>query len=130
MLINVDVPDLERAIAFYTSALGLSLGRRLDEDTAELKGAACDIYLLKNPPGSPVSSKTDIGRDYRRHWTPVHIDFVVPDLKAATQRALAAGAVRESERVEWMQSSCITFSDPFGHGFCLIEFADDTYRLP
>ncbi len=27
----------------------------------------------------------------------------------------------------WMGSKCITFSDPFGHGFCLIEFAGDTY---
>jgi hypothetical protein len=26
-----------------------------------------------------------------------------------------------------MGSKCITFSDPFGHGFCLIEFAGDTY---
>ena len=40
----------------------------------------------------------------------------------------AAGGIRESECVEWNGSKCITFSDPFGHGFCLIEFADETYR--
>jgi catechol 2,3-dioxygenase-like lactoylglutathione lyase family enzyme len=130
MLINVDVPDLQKGIAFYTAALGLRLSRTLDGDVAELKGAACDIYLLENGPGTPVSSKASIGRDYARHWTPVHIDFVVENLEGAVRQALAAGAKQESEQVDWMQSKCITFSDPFGHGFCLIEFADGTYQEP
>ncbi|MCY1449242.1 Glyoxalase-like domain protein [compost metagenome] len=66
-------------------------------------------------------------RDYSRHWTPVHLDFVVDDLAAATQRALNAGARQESGCVDWRGSKCISFADPFGHGFCLIEFAGATY---
>jgi predicted enzyme related to lactoylglutathione lyase len=58
----------------------------------------------------------------------VHIDFVVDDIETAAERVAAAGGIRESECVEWKGSKCITFSDPFGHGFCLIEFADETYR--
>jgi catechol 2,3-dioxygenase-like lactoylglutathione lyase family enzyme len=39
-LINVDVDDLEKAIEFYRSALGLTLKRRLFNDTvAEMAGA-------------------------------------------------------------------------------------------
>jgi uncharacterized glyoxalase superfamily protein PhnB len=73
-------------------------------------------------------AKISAKRQYERHWTPVHIDFVVEDIVAATKRALDAGACQESECVEWKGSKWITFSDPFGHGFCLIEFAGETYR--
>ena len=62
----------------------------------------------------------------------MHLDFVVDDLAAAAERALRAGAKQESRSsshpVEWRGSRCITFSDPFGHGFCLIEFDGETYR--
>ena len=58
----------------------------------------------------------------------MHVDFVVDDIDQAVARASAAGAKRESERIDWRGSKCVTFSDPFGHGFCLIEFAGDTYE--
>jgi hypothetical protein len=57
----------------------------------------------------------------------VHIDFVVDDINEAAERAVNAGARQESECIEWRGSKCITFSDPFSHGFCLIEFKEETY---
>lgn len=36
MLLNIDVPDIEAGIAFYTAALGLTLGRRFDTGFIEL----------------------------------------------------------------------------------------------
>jgi predicted enzyme related to lactoylglutathione lyase len=128
LLINIDVPDLAPAIAFYSAALGLKLERVLDDDVAELSGASSVICLLKNRPGSYPVGRLPVGRDYARHWTPVHIDFVVEDVERATAQALAAGAIRESECVEWRGSKCISFADPFGHGFCLIEFAGQDYE--
>lgn len=127
MLVNIDVPELSRAIEFYSAALGLKHSRTLDEDVAELTGASSVIYLLQNASDSKVASTLSEARRYSRHWTPVHIDFVVDDIEEATKRALCAGATRESERVEWKGSKCITFSDPFGHGFCLIEFMGEMY---
>jgi catechol 2,3-dioxygenase-like lactoylglutathione lyase family enzyme len=53
LLLNIDVPDLEAGIAFYTAALGLSVSRRFDSGFAELTGAAAPIYLLENAPGTP-----------------------------------------------------------------------------
>ena len=85
------------------------------------------IYLLQHPQGSPAAHALSYGRDYGRHWTPVHMDFVVDDVAAAATHALHAGAKQESECIHWNGSKCITFSDPFGHGFCLIEFEGDTY---
>jgi len=130
VLVNIDVPELEPAIRFYTEALGLTHSRTIEDDVAELTGASAVIYLLRNPAGSRFARSVAEGRDYARHWTPVHLDFVVEDLFASARRAEAAGAVRESECVEWMGSSCISFSDPFGHGFCLIAFTADSYKEP
>jgi uncharacterized glyoxalase superfamily protein PhnB len=127
LIVNIDVPELAPAIGFYTTALELTLNRLLDDDVAELTGASSVIYLLRNPAGSPPVGTKSLVRDYARHWTPVHMDFVVDDVAKAAQRAMNAGAIRESECVEWNGSKCITFSDPFGHGFCLIEFEGGTY---
>jgi predicted enzyme related to lactoylglutathione lyase len=127
ILLDIDVPALEPAIAFYRAAFGLTLRRVLDDDVAELVGGSSTIYLLRKPAGSPATKDGSAARDYTRHWTPVHVDFVVDDLAAAEQRAIRAGAQRESECIQWKGSTCITFADPFGHGFCLIQFAGDTY---
>jgi predicted enzyme related to lactoylglutathione lyase len=127
VLINIDVPDLEIAAAFYQEALGLTLGRIIDGDVAELVGASCVLYLLRKDAGSVANAAATATRQYTRHWTPVHIDFVVDNIEAAARRAILAGARQESECVEWMGSKCISFSDPFGHGFCLIEFVEETY---
>jgi len=127
VIVNVDVPDLAPAIGFYTAALGLTLNRVIEDDVAELVGASSVIYLLRTPAGSRAARALAAVRDYARHWTPVHMDFVVADLAAAVKRATDAGAVQESDCIEWNGSKCITFADPFGHGFCLIEFAQGTY---
>lgn len=40
VLVNVDVDDLEKAVTFYTSAFGLTVGRRLGCAAVELLGAS------------------------------------------------------------------------------------------
>lgn len=127
LIVNIDVPELAQGVAFYTAALGLQLSRTLDGDVAELMGASSAIYLLQNSAGSRPVSKLAIARDYARHWTPVHLDFVVDHIGDAARRALEAGAIQQSDCIEWRGAKCITFADPFGNGFCLIEFAADTY---
>ena len=127
-IINIDVPDLASGIEFYTKAMGLRHARTIDNDVAELEGVSSTIYLLKKSAGSSISQTSPTARTYVRHWTPVHLDFVVNNLNDAKEKAIKAGATCESECVEWMGSKCITFSDPFGHGFCLIEFSGDTYQ--
>lgn len=128
LIVNIDVPDLAPAIAFYTAALGLRHQRTLDGDVAELVGASSVIYLLQNDAGSSPGASVPMLRDYARHWTPVHMDFVVDDLAAAAKQAVDAGAVRQGEPVDWKRSRCITFADPFGHGFCLIAFDGEGYE--
>lgn len=56
ILINIDVPDLHAASAFYQAALGLTQSRMLDDDVVELGGAGSTIYLLQKPARSAASS--------------------------------------------------------------------------
>ena len=121
-IVNIDVPDLERGIAFYTAAFELELSRRLGTDFAELLGAGVPVYLIEAQAGTPPFRGAPATRDYARHWTPVHFDFVVPDLDAALARALAAGAKQESEPSEHAYGRLVLLSDPFGHGVCLLQF--------
>jgi predicted enzyme related to lactoylglutathione lyase len=127
ILVNLDVPDLGPAIEFYAAAVGTKLGRLLDDDVAELTFGAAILYLLRKPPNSSATV-TAATRRFDRHWTPVHVDFVVDDIDAAVARALAAGATRESDCIAWRGSKCVTFSDPYGHGFCLIELTGSGYE--
>lgn len=128
MLVNIDVDDLERAIAFYTAALDLRLGRRLfDGSVAEMLGASSRIYLMMKPAGSVPAPGAASARDYRRHWTPVHLDFVVDDVKAAVERAVAAGARLEGGIQSFGWGWQATLGDPFGHGFCVLQFSEEGY---
>ena len=127
LIVNVDVPELEPAIRFYTAALGLTHARTLDDDVAELSGAGTMIYLLRKAEGTPAVESPPIAREFTRHWTPVHFDLVVDDVDAAAARAIAAGAKPETGHIDWRGSRCLSFGDPFGHGFCFIQFERGTY---
>ncbi|AEG93536.1 VOC family protein [Ramlibacter tataouinensis] len=126
--ICIDVDDLERGIAFYTQGLGLRLGRRLDSDWAELLGAGSAIDLLSNPAGSaPLGQDKPQRRDYARHWTPVHLDFVVTDIAEATRKLVSLGAVLERPIGDRRWGRMASLADPFGHGIDLLEFKGRGY---
>ena len=127
LLLNIDVPDIEAGIAFYTQALGLSVGRRFDSDFVELVGSDAPIYLLRKAPGTSIGPAGGDSRRYERHWTPVHPDFAVEDMEQAIERVVAAGAVQEGETCDAPYGRLAMFADPFGHGFCLIEFNKEGY---
>jgi predicted enzyme related to lactoylglutathione lyase len=91
LFVNIDVNDLAKAIAFYERAVGVRVGRRFGSFGVEMLGATSPIYLLMKPDGTAPSGATSEVRRYQRHWTPVHLDFVVPDLDAAVDRAMEAG---------------------------------------
>jgi predicted enzyme related to lactoylglutathione lyase len=127
LLVNVDVGDLDRGVSFYTAALGLRVGRRLGDAGVELLGLPAPLYLLARAPGSapfPGAART---RDYRRHWTPVHLDVVVDDLEEALCRAETAGAVPEVGPTEYAWGRLVQLADPFGNGLCLLQFQGRGY---
>jgi predicted enzyme related to lactoylglutathione lyase len=127
LLLNIDVPDVEAGIAFYTAALGLEIGRRFDADFVELLGRDAPLYLLRKEAGTPIGPAGGDVRRYGRHWCPIHADYVVEDMDEAVARAVAAGAVQEGGTCDAPYGRLAMFADPFGHGFCLIEFNAEGY---
>jgi predicted enzyme related to lactoylglutathione lyase len=134
-LLNLDVDDIERAVRFYTRAFGLSVGRRFDADFVELLGAQAPLYLLNKaanttpfaaPANAPFATSS-ARRDYHRHWTPIHLDWVVDDIALAVERAVAAGAQVEEPITQHAYGKLALLSDPFGHGFCLLQFQGKGY---
>lgn len=127
VLVNIDVDDLPRATRFYADGLGLAVGRRLGDAILELIGDGVALYLLEKPAGTRAAPAPAAPRGYDRHWTPVHLDFVVDDLPAAVARALAAGAALERDVEHHAWGSIAGLRDPFGHGFCLLRFTERGY---
>lgn len=127
LLVNIDVDDLEKAVAFYTGAFDLKPGRRFGKEAVELLGSTAPIYLLKKPAGSPAARSMTQPRDYQRHWTPVHLDFVVSELESAVEKALKAGAVLEQDIKTYNWGRIAYLADPFGHGVCLLQFLGRGY---
>ncbi|HEX4180912.1 MAG TPA: VOC family protein [Caulobacteraceae bacterium] len=125
VLINIDVPELAPAVAFYTRAFGLTVSRRFGVDGAELSGWPAALYLLEKPAGTIGAASQP--RGYERHWTPVHLDVVVEDIDAAVTRAVEAGATLEQAVRTHAWGRIAILADPFGHGLCLIQFLGRGY---
>ena len=127
-LINIDVPNLGQAIQFYEEAVGLRLRRKLFGDTvAEMIGASSPIYLITRSEGSAPIPESGQARTYTRHWTPVHIDFVVDNLEMAIKKAERAGAILDAAPQAFAWGRVATLSDPFGHGLCLLQWSGTGY---
>jgi predicted enzyme related to lactoylglutathione lyase len=126
-LVNLDVDDLAKAIAFYSSAFALKVGRRFGAFAVEMLGASAPIYLLVKDRGTPAAETTTQRRIYERHWTPVHLDFVVDDIESAVAKAVAAGARLERPVATQKWGRLALMADPFGHGFCLVQFLGRGY---
>lgn len=86
-----------------------------------LASSNIEICLLEKRAGSAPAPGSNDQRRFERHWTPVHLDFEVDDLRAALERAEALGARREQLFENTPNGSVAFCCDPFGHGFCLIE---------
>jgi predicted enzyme related to lactoylglutathione lyase len=123
----IEVTEAAKGIEFYCDGLGLSVLRRLSPRWIELTGGNLPIFLLAGRPAIADLGSTTATRRFERHWTPVHLDFIVADLDAMVARLTGLGGVldrdvqtREYGRIAYM-------ADPFGNGFDLIEFAGSGY---
>jgi predicted enzyme related to lactoylglutathione lyase len=132
ILVNIDVPDLARAEAFYTRAFDFVTGRRFGGLVVELNSSGSNasgtvIYLLQKDSGTAATRSADTTRTYARHWTPVHLDFIVANIESAIARAVSAGAILEDPIDTQPWGRIAHLADPFGHGVCLIQFTGRGY---
>jgi uncharacterized glyoxalase superfamily protein PhnB len=128
LIINIDVPNLKVGDSFYEAGLGFRRRRILfDGNVVEMESAAGTIFLIERPAGSVAALDTSHVRNYSSHWTPVHLDFAVTDLDAAITKALEAGATSTTPVSNNSFGKLAPMRDPFGSGFCFIEFSAAGY---
>jgi predicted enzyme related to lactoylglutathione lyase len=125
LLLNVDVPSIDQGERFYAAAFELEPGRRFGGKALEMLGWAAPLYLLEKDEET-IGAANQL-RSYDRHWTPIHLDVVVSHLDEALQRALNAGATLEADAFDTPFGRMAMLADPFGNGFCLIEFNSGGY---
>lgn len=119
--VSVDVPSIEQGLLFYGKAFGFKKISEPYPGVAILRTGDTQLLLLEKGAGTCPCPVPGTARHYERHWTPVHIDFLVDDFKAALATAIAAGARQEQLHARPGYPSVAFCSDPFGHGFCIIE---------
>jgi len=119
--VSVDVPNVVEGIRFYTEAFGFSKMAEPAPGVALLRAGGIEVWLLEKAPGSLPATDAPDTRRYQRHWTPVHLDITVDDLQTALAKAVKAGAKQEQVFDSPEHGSAVFCSDPFGHGFCLIQ---------
>jgi predicted enzyme related to lactoylglutathione lyase len=123
----IEVTEPERGLAFYCDGLGLTLRRRLSPRWLELAGANVPIFLLANQSAVADLGTRKVARSYERHWTPVHLDFIVDDLDASVSRLTGLGGALDRPVKLREYGRIANMADPFGDGFDLIEFSGPGY---
>src|SRR5262245_14017489 len=123
----IEVTAMAHGLDFYCDGLGLMLKRRLSPTWVELDGANLPIFLLADRPPLADLGSTSVPRSYQRHWTPVHLDFIVVDLDQLVPRLVACGGSLDRDIKVREYGRIANMADPFGNGFDLIEFSGAGY---
>ncbi|SHI68626.1 VOC family protein [Wenxinia saemankumensis] len=116
----IDVPDLDRGIAFYAGTFALEERARPHPGLVMLGAEGVELGLNARAEGSAPCPGTAERRRYARHWTPVHLDFHVDAFDAVLERAQALGATVEALWRDEGPRPAAFCADPFGNGFCLM----------
>jgi len=107
----VPVTNLEKAAAFYETALGVR-GERVSPGRYYIDCGGTILALF--------DSQAEDGRQSRSN--PGHIYFACPKLEEVLERSKAAGAEIEEEIRTWPWGERSFYArDPFGNPICFVE---------
>jgi predicted enzyme related to lactoylglutathione lyase len=116
--VSIDVANMRQALDFYTQALGCELKKEYSDGWQVVAIAGVAIHLQQKDAGSVAAGKHL--RDYKRHWTPVHLDYTVEDIRQTCLAIEEHGGSVESQSFS-EQADIANCADPFGNGFCVIR---------
>jgi catechol 2,3-dioxygenase len=106
--VHLTVADLERSIAYYTGAIGLTLGER-EGTVARLGSPGRDLLVLYEEPGA---------RPVRGHTGLFHFALLVPERRALARwlRHALDRRVQVTGASDHLVSEALYLRDPDGHG--------------
>jgi catechol 2,3-dioxygenase-like lactoylglutathione lyase family enzyme len=111
--VTIMVADMERAIHFYTDALGLSLGFRAGNEWAQVDGPGLTIGLHPAPESMPAGGPN--GR--------LSIGFGVQDLTKTLDELRQRGVSITDPQDTPGRDRIVNFADPDGTPLYLIELS-------
>jgi len=111
LLIRIEVDDLAQGIAFYRDALGLRPGSCRPDTASVTMRAGPGVQILLALP-----------RRNARRMAPARVDWLVPDLERAVERALAAGADLEDWPQDCGAGLQAVVLDPFGNALQFVQW--------
>lgn len=118
--VSIDVSNLKKAEAFYVEALGCEKVRDQGSDMIVLSVENTNIYLQEKVAGTKPIVSSNLIRDYARHWTPVHLDFICDNVDELVSKIVKSGGTHEGgDSGDW--GSIAYCADPFGNGFCVLN---------
>lgn len=111
--VHLRVSDLERSLAFYTSALGFELMGRLDGEAAFLSAGGYHHHIALNTWQCKGGARPAPGTTGLHH-----LAILYPDRStmAAAYRRVVAGGVNVSDAADHGGSESVYFDDPDGNG--------------
>ncbi len=116
--VSIDVSNIKQALDFYTQALGCKFKKKYSDEWQVIAISTLDIHLQEKAAGTIVAGEHK--RDFARHWTPVHLDFIVEDIKPVCSAIEEYGGCVEKQSFS-EQADIANCADPFGNGFCVIR---------
>jgi len=108
----VNVTDMDRAVAFWTEALGYRV-REPEVDPA--------FTMLVDPAGHKMPVSLQIADKIPDDPSPVHLDLYTSEQDRHVDRLLALGASRVENWPYPKDADFIVLRDPDGNEFCVIN---------
>ena len=106
--VYIEVDDLEPSARLLRRRPRAARAPEAEADWVELAGAQAPIHLLARRSGPD--------KDFARHWTPVHLDFAVADLDAATTGRSPPAGRTSAPSTTRACGGMAAFADPAGNG--------------
>lgn len=116
--VSIDVSDMSKALRFYVEALGCKFKKKYSDDWQVVSAGTLDLHIQEKAAGT--TGAADDKRHYQRHWTPVHLDFIVDDIEPVCAEVEKHGGTVEKKAFS-EAADLANCADPFGNGFDLIR---------
>jgi catechol 2,3-dioxygenase-like lactoylglutathione lyase family enzyme len=110
----VNVQDMDRAVTFWTAALGY---RRREATTDP------EFTMLVDPAGRRVPVSLQKADDPPKEPVRVHLDLYTDDQAHHVERLVALGATRVDDWPYPADADFLVLRDPDGNEFCIIDHA-------